>query len=439
MTIGANMIIGVDVNSAREAVAPKFGMPDFFNAREVKGDIGQPNPSQSAAPPCRPNIIKRMLERLSEFLNIAARLFRNATSHFSIVKGRIPHRCISIAIVALLPSGIAQAESSSALTVPSRTIPVPETVSPLLQEEIAKGPGADRRNLKIPLSADEWRTAQSETAAELLPYIKRWREHYDVIVDETTIAGVHCYIVMPHSIASRNRNRLLVNLHGGGYVWGGGKSGLLEAIQMAALTGLKVIAVDYSLPPDRPFPAGMNDALAVWRSLVHSHSPASLGLFGTSAGGGMALALVQRAKQEGLPLPAAIMAGTPWSDLSKTGDSYFTNDGVDVGLVTYDGRLKAQAELYANGIDLKDSRLSPVYGDFAGFPPTYLATGTRDLFLSNTVRVYRKLKQAGATVELDVLEAQSHAQYLTLNAPETVDFYANIARFFDCYLATDSK
>jgi acetyl esterase/lipase len=121
--------------------------------------------------------------------------------------------------------------------------------------------------------------------------------------------------------------------------------------------------------------------------------------------------------------------------MTKTGDSYFTNEMVDNVLVSDDGRLHAEALLYANGHDLKDPQLSPVYGDMHGFPPTILTSGTRDLFLSNTVRVHRKLRQAGVEAELQVFEGLSHAQYYgDIAAPETIDYNNEIARFFDKHL-----
>jgi acetyl esterase/lipase len=206
---------------------------------------------------------------------------------------------------------------------------------------------------------------------------------------------------------------------------------------MAGLIGFRVIAIDYRMPPDYPFPAGMNDAMAAWSEISKFARPSNIALFGTSAGGGMALAMTQRLKKEGRPLPGAIMAGTPWSDLSKTGDSYFLNAGVDNRLVTYDGILEGAARLYANGRDLKDPLISPVYGNFTKFPPTFLVTGTRDLFLSNTIRVHRKLREAGVEAQLEVYEGQSHADYLALpDTPETRELYGEMAKFFDTYLGT---
>ena len=142
-----------------------------------------------------------------------------------------------------------------------------------------------------------------------------------------------------------------------------------------------------------------------------------------------------RVKQEGLPLPAAIAPGTPWSDLTETGDTYKTNEWLDNILVSYNGYISHAATLYANGHDLKDPQLSPIYGDFHGFPPAILTSGTRDLFLSLTVLTHRKLRQAGVEATLQVFEGMSHAQYLfDPYAPETKEVFTEIAQFFDRHL-----
>ncbi len=160
-----------------------------------------------------------------------------------------------------------------------------------------------------------------------------------------------------------------------------------------------------------------------------------MAIFGTSAGGALTLEAVLRAKQDGLPLPGAIAPGTPWSDMTKTGDSFYTNEMVDNILVSNDGWLGDAAKLYANGHDLKDPQLSPVYGDLSGFPPSILTSGTRDLFLSNTVRVHRKLRRAGVEADLNVYEGESHAQYqFDDRVPETREAFTEIAAFFGRHL-----
>jgi acetyl esterase/lipase len=159
-----------------------------------------------------------------------------------------------------------------------------------------------------------------------------------------------------------------------------------------------------------------------------------MAVFGTSAGGALTLAL--RAKAEGFSLPGALGVGTPMSDVTKRGDTFLTLEGIDNVLVSKDGFCDAATLFYANGHDLADPWLSPVYGEFAGFPPTVLTTGTRDLLLSNTVRVHRKLRQSGVKAALNVYEGQAHAHYLFDDqAPETREVFEEIAGFFDQHLA----
>jgi acetyl esterase/lipase len=286
-----------------------------------------------------------------------------------------------------------------------------------------------------PNSTQEWRAVVESAAARDLARIAELKKQFPVTVEAIRLGGVPCYRVTPSQLPARNRHRLLLHLHGGGYVFAPGEAGTLEAIVMAGFGHMRVISVDYRMPPDHPYPAAMDDAIAVWKELLRQEKPANMGIFGTSTGGAMTLALVQRIKEEGQPIPAAIAPGTPWSDLTDTGDTYFTNAMVDNALVAYDPLLRAAARLYANGRDLKDPHLSPVYGDFHGFPPTILTSGTRDLFLSNTVRVHRKLREAGVEASLQVYEGQSHAQYLAdSTTPESQEAFQEIATFFDRHL-----
>jgi epsilon-lactone hydrolase len=319
--------------------------------------------------------------------------------------------------------------------VPGRSIPVPATASPQLQAMIAapyRVPNWDAN----PKSAAEWKELIGRLATAGAATQKSVREKLGVTMEASTIAGVKVFILTPKEIPPANRNRLLVNVHGGGYVYNPGEAGTGEATLMAAYGGFKVIAVDYRMPPDFPYPAAMDDAMAVWKDVVKTHDPRSMAIFGTSTGGGMTLAMILRAKQEGLPLPAAIAAGTPWADLTETGDTYKTNEWLDNVLVSYNGYLRHAAELYANGHDLKDPQLSPIYGDFSGFPPAILTSGTRDLFLSLTVLTHRKLRRAGVEADLQVYEGMSHAQYnFDPFAPESKEAFTEIARFFDRHLA----
>ncbi|KMO16306.1 esterase [Methylobacterium platani JCM 14648] len=317
---------------------------------------------------------------------------------------------------------------------PAETIPVPvEGVSPAAQALIA-APFPPHFNAD-PKSAAEWKDLIERRAALIRAALPAMQEKMAVTVQPAVIGGVKAYIVTPKSMPEANKNRLLVHVHGGGYVFAPGEAALPEALMIAGFGGFKVICVDYRMPPDFPYPAAMDDAMAVWKAAVTMADPKNMAILGTSTGGAMTLAMIHRAKQEGLPLPAAIAPGTPWSDIADTGDTYKSNEWVDNILVTWDGWLGRAARLYAAGHDLKDPQLSPIYGDFSGFPPAILTSGTRDLFLSNTVRTHRALKRAGVAADLNVYEGQSHAQYMgNIDAPETREAFTDIARFFDAHL-----
>ncbi|AOO79821.1 alpha/beta hydrolase [Bosea vaviloviae] len=317
---------------------------------------------------------------------------------------------------------------------PPRSFAVPtDEVSPEMRKLIALPfpPHMDA----APKNAAEWKELVDRRAKLAIAALPALKEKLKVDVQPAVIGGVKAFIVTPRTIPRANRDRLLVHVHGGGYVFGPGEAALPEAILLAGFGGYKVISVDYRMPPDAPYPAAMDDAMAVWKAATKMANPRNMAIFGTSTGGAMTLAMVLRAKAEKLPLPAAIAPGTPWSDIAKIGDSYATNEWVDNVLVTWDGWLGRAALLYANGRDLKDPQLSPIYGDFHGFPPTILTSGTRDLFLSNTVRTHRKLRRAGVIADLNVYEGQSHAQYgADMNAPETKEAFTDIAKFFDRHL-----
>jgi epsilon-lactone hydrolase len=323
--------------------------------------------------------------------------------------------------------------ASQTLQVPAKSLPVPETVSPQMQKLI--GAPLNPSHNQIPATHEEWKKQIGGVEAATVKGLPALREALKVTVEPTTLDGVKAYIVTPQNMPPQNRNRLLVHVHGGCFASFAGESGTVEAIYMAGFGGFKVISVDYRVPPEHPYPAPLDDAMTAWKAATKMAPPKNMAIFGSSAGGNLTLAMVLRAKQEGLPLPAAIAPGTPMSDLTGAGDSFQTNAMVDNVLVAYGANCDKRAALYAAGHDLKDPLLSPVYGDLRGFPPAILTTGTRDLLLSNTVRVHRKLRQAGVEAALQVYEGQSHAHYYRdVSAPESREAFSEIAQFFDRHL-----
>jgi len=287
----------------------------------------------------------------------------------------------------------------------------------------------------LPKTGEEWKPIADAGAEPTIKNLPGLLERMKVKVEKTTIDGVRAFIVTPETIAPANRDRVLIQMHGGCYVLNPGEAGLPEAVLMAGFGGFKVISVDYRMPPEAYFPAALDDGMTVYRSALKSTPSKNIAILGTSAGGALTLEMVLRAKQLNLPVPGAIAPGTPMSDVTKVGDTFYTNELVDNVLVSRDGFCDAGAKVYAAGHDMKDPLISPVYGDMSGFPPTILTSGTRDLLLSNTVRVHRKLRQAGVDAVLQVFEGQSHAHYLRDDsAPETKEVFGEISAFFDRHL-----
>jgi acetyl esterase/lipase len=328
---------------------------------------------------------------------------------------------------------VAQSGEPGAREVPARSIPVPDTVSPQMQAIIAK-PFNPSFNL-VPETTADWKKRVDDAARNVMATLPRLREALGVSVEPTMVGEVKAFIVTPQAMPPSNRDRVLLHFHGGIRVFNPGEAGTREAILMAGFAGYKVISVDYRMPPDFPFPAALDDAIAVYRELLKTTKPANIGIFGASAGGSLTLTTLLRAKMASLVMPGAIAPGSPTVDLTKTGDTLFTNAFIDNTLGTQDGFIRATALLYANGRDLKEPLLSPIYGDLQGFPPAILTSGTRDLYLSNTVRIHRKLRAAGVEAVLQVWEGQSHVQYISdFTAPEIKEYHDEVARFFDLHL-----
>ena len=317
-------------------------------------------------------------------------------------------------------------------SIGARTLPGPAGASDVLRNAIVSGPVPDVEAVgrAAPKNEAEWLAAIAELDEEKRPLVRDLIEQFPVSVENDEIGGVNVCHVTPAEVDPRHENHLFSYVHGGAYILNGGEAGLLEAIVIALRAKMRVLSIDYRMPPQHPFPAGLDDVVTVYQHLLGNQPAKSMALGGPSAGGGLILAAVHMFIKLGLDLPGALYAGTPWTDLTKTGDSYYTNEGIDRLLVTYDGVLEGAARLYAGDNDLKDPLISPIYGDFQGFPPTFLVTGTRDLFLSNTARAHIALRAAGVVADLLVYEGASHGEYGSeADSPEHQQTYGELNAF----------
>ena len=222
-----------------------------------------------------------------------------------------------------------------------------------------------------------------------------------------------------------NERGALIDLHGGALVVGGGEACRVSARRQADQHGVRCYGVDYRMPPEHPYPAALDDCVTAYRHVLNGHAPERVVICGRSAGGNLAAAMLLRAKAEGLPMPGRLVLLSPEVDLTESGDSFQTNQMVDLVLPR---PLRSNNLLYADGADLADPYLSPLFGDLRDLPPTFLQTGTRDLFLSNTVRMHRALRKAGVETELHVFEAMPHGGFMG-GTPEDHELEAEIRRF----------
>ncbi len=343
--------------------------------------------------------------------------------------------CLVI-LQAEVPSSVI-ADEHITWTIPAKKLPLPSCASKEIQKNLAnlRQPNVEARRKFKSKSKEEWKEWIDYAKEAGTEGVKISAKKYHVDIKEGHIEGVGVYYLTSRHALPKKNQQVFVYLHGGAYLFGGGMSALNEAILIADRVQIPVIAIDYRMPPDAPYPAALDDVVSVYQSLLKSYESTSIVMGGSSSGGGLTLAVVQKLKSLHITLPSALFVGTPWSDLTKNGDSLYVNEGVDRKIVTYDGFLPEAVKLYANGHNLKESGLSPVYGDFSHFPPTMLVTGTRDLFLSMTVRVHRKLKEAGVVADLNVYEGLSHVEYFVVpDAPESREVYKELKQFLKQYL-----
>jgi acetyl esterase/lipase len=235
--------------------------------------------------------------------------------------------------------------------------------------------------------------------------------------------------------ASRPDHHLLF-LHGGGYVTG--SPALYRHFTWRLATGARarVVAIDYRLAPEHPFPAALNDALAAYRWLLAGTAdPRRMVVMGDSAGGGLALALLLRLRDEGLDLPAAVVALSPWTDLALTGASFSLNAKSDPMLSAADVRLFA--DCYLAGADPHNPYASPLYGNPAGLPPALIHVGSDEILHDDAVRMAENLRAGGCRVEIEVWPRMPHGWHLF--APvlaEARKAIAHIGAFADRVLAS---
>ena len=287
--------------------------------------------------------------------------------------------------------------------------------------------------------------------AEARAYYGKWNAEqaerakaaYAVEVSAETIGGVQTDIIIPKGgVVPRNRNRVLINLHGGAFAWGARDGGQAESIPVAALGVIEVITVDYREGPENHFPAASEDVARVYAELLKTYRPENIGIFGCSAGGILAAESVAWFQRHNLPRPGAIAMLCSGAKLF-TGDSAYLAPILNGDRpVTPENPLPSLTSLpYFAGADAADPLVLPGVSDavMAQFPPTAILTGTRDFAMSAALDTANQLNRLGVEAELHVWDGMSHAFMMLSQLPEAREANLAVAKFFDRHLGTRPK
>lgn len=308
----------------------------------------------------------------------------------------------------------------------TRVVPVPQTISPEAQKSLSRrepdeGP---------PQSLEQRRKMTDDYTARARV---EWTKLCPNTIVEDKIAGVPVRIVTPENMPAKNSDKILLNLHGGGFNSDSGS--YTESIPIASYSGIKVVAVLYRLSPEVKFPAAVDDSIAVYKELLKTYKPQHIVIYGTSAGAILTAEVAAKIRELDLPMPAALGVFSGMGDFARAGDSIAI-----YALRGFSGHLdppdpKPHDLSYVGSTAPKDPTLSPIYSDLHGLPPTLFVTSERDLLLSGTVNLHRAYLNAGVDAHLVVYDALPHAFWYDPRLPEAIEANHIMASFFVKHLA----
>jgi acetyl esterase/lipase len=258
------------------------------------------------------------------------------------------------------------------------------------------------------------------------PYEEALISKYGLRTERSTVAGVPIMIIHPRQVTPGLEDAIALNIHGGGFMIGSARD--RSALLVAGTLGITVCSIEYTMAPEARYPVAIDQSLVVYRNLVSRFGARNLIGVSSSSGGEIMLAMLLRAHRQGLPMMAAQVLFTPAADISGDGDSAEANNGRDV--VPLGSTVRTIREFYLGGADPRDPAVSPVYDQYPeDFPASVMVSGTRDLLLSNSVRLSWKLRSAGVPVELLIAEGGWHGFHWEFNSPESKDAMRSVNVF----------
>ena len=347
-------------------------------------------------------------------------------------------RTFSIAILAFLSGAPVLADTppaidksgtatGSAFSIPYSSYASPEAAA-MFQKVLADG----RKTPSLALGIEPSRTFYDRINSDRA---RRMQTIYPVTTHAETIGGVPTDVVLPaNGVSAAQKKRVLINLHGGGFLWGAHSGGLVELIPLASLGRIKVVTVDYREGPEHVFPAASEDVAAVYRALLKQYPAKNIGIYGCSAGGVLTAEAVAWIISKKLPVPGAI--GTFCGSVAEfSGDSSYVAPILN-GQAIPSAPLKLASLPYFAHAKADDPLVFPANSPalLAKFPPTLLITGTRDFAMSTEMQSQRLLSAAGVDAELHVWDGMWHSFFSDPEMPESKEAYAVMVSFFDRHL-----
>lgn len=354
---------------------------------------------------------------------------------------------MSIVGAAIAKEPVSQVDDAGALHLPTgERIPYSDLASPEARKNFID---TTRGYEEVLVKPADWKPKEGETEAEAerrwydetlyIPWLNKLRRHFAVDVEPKVIAGVRTDVVTPgEGVPDANRNRVLINLHGGGMIVGARYGGQLESIPVASIGGFKVITLDYKMAPEHRYPAAEDDVIAVYRELLKTYRPENIGIYGCSAGAFLTGTSVAKLIASGGPRPGAIgmFGGGPFGR-GAYGDSNYIFSGGKPFIPPEEWNAPGR---YMAGADVDDRAVYPAEAPDIQqqFPPSLLMSGTRDLALSKTVFAHALLIDQGVDADLHVWEGAPHCSFaqpfVDPDVPESQQAWKVMAKFFDEHL-----
>jgi acetyl esterase/lipase len=271
---------------------------------------------------------------------------------------------------------------------------------------------------------------------------RRAEEIYPVRIENKMLAGVNVEIITPkQGVAARERDRVLINLHGGAFLWGEGSGGEIESIPIASVGRITVITVAYRQAPEFKFPAASQDVATVYRALLKKYKPNNIGIYGCSAGGILTAEAVAWFQKEHLPRPGAV--GIFCASAGKFGGDSSQLAPELAGQTPLPGSTEGKLSFtpYFSEVSLLDPLVLPMNSEkvLAQFPPTLLLAGSRDFAVSSVCQTDIELTKAGVKTELHIWDGLWHSFFNNPDLPESREMYSIVMKFFDRNLGIVSE